>query len=316
MLTRAVGGALIAAGAFLLTQPIGTGPVQWLVIVVVVAGAALAVLPRMPLTVAVAAVSAALAAGMTFWIGANGARIGWFGDLTWHGPRARNQVALTFDDGPGVASLAISDILDHYGVKGTFFTVGKALDARPDISRALLADGHLLGNHSYVHDYLRWLDPGYPELDRTQAAFMRNLGVCPTFFRPPHGQHTPLMARVVDRHRMEMVTWDVSAGDWATRDGGLVARRVLAKVRPGSIILLHDGLDGRVTADQSVLVTALPQILDGLRARGLQPVRLDQLLQKPPYAGRCPSVAPRGPGGSGDPAGPGGGGAPATPSAG
>jgi peptidoglycan/xylan/chitin deacetylase (PgdA/CDA1 family) len=271
-------------GGFLLTQPIGTGPVQWLVVLVV-------------------AVGVALAAAMTFWIGANGSRIGWFGALTAHGPRAGNEVALTFDDGPNAgATLAVSDVLDSYGVKGTFFTVGKALDARPDISRALLADGHLLGNHSYVHDYLRWLDPGYPELDRTQRAFARDLGVCPTFFRPPHGQHTPLMAWVVHRHNMAMVTWDVSAGDWATRDASLVARRVLAKVRPGSIILLHDGLDGKVGADRSVIVNALPQILDGLRAKGLQAVRLDQLLGKAPYAGRCPG----GPGGA----------APATPSAG
>ena len=77
-------------------------------------------------------------------------------------------------------------------MKGTFFTVGKALDARPDITRALYDDGHLLGNHSYHHDYWRWLDPRYPELDRTQDAFERALGVCPGFFRPPHGQRTPV----------------------------------------------------------------------------------------------------------------------------
>jgi peptidoglycan/xylan/chitin deacetylase (PgdA/CDA1 family) len=234
--------------------------------------------------------------GLAFWIGANSVRVGWFSPLTWHGSRSRPEVALTFDDGPSaVSTLAVRDILDRYGVKGTFFTVGKALDARPDISRALLDDGQLLGNHSYSHDYLRWLDPGYPELDRTQQAFARDLGVCPTFFRPPHGQRTPLMGRVVHRDRMAMVGWDVSAGDWATTDGALVARRVLAKVHPGSIILLHDGLDGNVSADRSVLLTALPQILDGLRARGLQPVRLDQLLGKPAYAGKCGGGAPAAP---------------------
>ena len=65
---------------------------------------------------------------------------------------------------------------------------------------------------------------------------------------------------------MRMVTWDVSAGDWATRNAGLVARRVLDHVRAGSIVLLHDGLDGRVDADRSVIVEALPLILEGLRA--------------------------------------------------
>ena len=75
--------------------------------------------------------------------------------------------------------------------------------------------------------------------------------------------------------------------DWSSHDGQDVARQVLAQARPGSIILLHDGLDGRLHADRSVLTTALPIILDGLRAKGLQPVRLDQLLGKPAYAGHC-----------------------------
>jgi peptidoglycan/xylan/chitin deacetylase (PgdA/CDA1 family) len=165
--------------------------------------------------------------------------------------------------------------------------VGKALDRRPDIARALRADGHLLGNHSYHHDEWRWLDPRYPELERTQSAFRHNLGVCPTFYRAPHGQHTPFLAHVVGDHGMTMVGWEVSSGDWNTRDAGLVARRTLDKVKPGSIIVLHDGLDGSVTADRSVLVRAVPMILDGLERRGLKPVRLDALLHERGYGDHC-----------------------------
>lgn len=84
-----------------------------------------------------------------------------------------------------------------------------------------------------------------------------------------------------------MVTWDVSAGDWATDDAALVARRVLAKVRPGSVILLHDGIDGKIGADRTVILKALPLILDGLRQRGLQPVTLDRLLDRPGYVEDC-----------------------------
>ncbi|HET7037709.1 MAG TPA: polysaccharide deacetylase family protein [Thermomicrobiaceae bacterium] len=220
----------------------------------------------------------------TGWVGASTARANWFGATVDHGPRAGNEVAITFDDGPNaVYSLKIRDILDRYGVKATFFTVGKALDQRPDISRALLADGMLLGDHSYHHDSTSWLDPLYPEIPETQASFQRQLGVCPAFFRPPHGTHTPFMAHVAAERGMTMITWDVSAGDWATTDGQLVAQRVLAQVRPGSIILLHDSIDGNVNADRSVMLTALPLILDGLKATGLQPVRLDQLLGKPGY---------------------------------
>jgi len=239
---------------------------------------------RMAATAALAAVLVLLPSGTAAYIGATTPRVTWFGALTSHGPRNSDQVALTFDDGPNPPfSEQVAAILDQHGVKGTFFTVGKALDARPDVSRALMADGQLLGNHSYTHDAVHWLDPRYPELQKTQDSFERNLGVCPAFYRPPHGSHTPFMAHVVADHGMTMITWDDSAGDWATTDSDLVARRILAGVKPGSIILLHDGSDGNIGADRSVVLRALPIILDGLEQRGLKPVTLDKLLGKPGY---------------------------------
>ena len=237
---------------------------------------------------AAATMAAVVTVGATFWVGANSPTVTWFGSQVAHGPRDGRQVAITFDDGPDDPyTLEIARILDARGAKGTFFMVGKALDRRPDIARALREDGHLLGNHSYHHDEWRWLDPRYPELDRTQSAFRHNLGVCPTFYRAPHGQHTPFLAHVVGDHGMTMVGWDVSSGDWNTRDAGLVARRTLDDVKPGSIIVLHDGLDGSVTADRSVLVRAVPKILDGLERRGLKPVRLDALLHQRGYGDHC-----------------------------
>jgi len=237
---------------------------------------------------AVATVAAVVTVGATFWVGANSPTVTWFGSQVAHGSRDGREVAITFDDGPDDPyTLEIARILDSRGAKGTFFMVGKALDRRPDIARALRADGHLLGNHSYHHDEWRWLDPRYPELDRTQSAFRHNLGVCPTFYRAPHGQHTPFLAHVVGDHGMTMIGWDVSSGDWNTRDAGLVARRTLDNVKPGSIIVLHDGLDGSVTADRSVLVRAVPMILDGLERRGLKPVRLDALLHQRGYGDHC-----------------------------
>ena len=223
------------------------------------------------------------------WIGANSPRVSWFGALVANGARDDPRVALTFDDGPNARTTpAVQAILDERGVKGTFFQVGRAVVDRPDIVRSLIEAGHLVANHSYTHDSLRWLDPRYPELVRTQQAFAREAGMCPAFFRPPHGQHTPAMAFVVHRQSMVMVGWDVSASDWTTEDAGLVARRVLDRVRPGSIVDLHDGLDGRVDADRSVVARALPLILDGLAAKGLRPVRLDELLGRPGYLESCP----------------------------
>ncbi len=227
-----------------------------------------------------------LTVGLLVWVGANDPSVDWFGPVVRHGDRTVDQVALTFDDGPAESSLAVAEVLDTAGVAGTFFVVGKAVDARPELARALVARGHLLANHSYHHDYWRWLDPRYPELDRTQASIARATGVCPSFFRPPHGQRTPFMNGVVAGRDMETILWDVSAADWTSIDGADIARRVLAQVRPGSVILLHDAIDGRPDADRSAVLDALPRILTGLRERGIEPVRLDRLL------GRAGTLAP------------------------
>jgi chitooligosaccharide deacetylase len=95
------------------------------------------------------------------------------------------------------------------------------------------------------------------------------------------------MARAVANAHLRLVQWDVSAHDWDTTDADLVATRVLTSVRPGSIILLHDGLDGDLVTDRSVVVRALPKIITGLRDLGLQPVRLDQLLHDHAYLTTC-----------------------------
>lgn len=233
-------------------------------------------------------VALVLVAGTGAWIGANSPELTWFGSLVSHGDRHVRSVALTFDDGPNVSTtLRVRDILDARGVKGTFFSVGKAVDARPDISRALVADGHLVADHSYDHDYWHWLDPWYRELGHAQATIESRVHVCPALYRPPHGQHTPMLALAVHKRGMTMVGWDVSAGDFATTNAQLVARRVLSRVRPGSIIDLHDGLDGRVDVNRSVLTRALPLILDGLRARRLHVIRLDALIKRAGYLPAC-----------------------------
>ena len=212
-----------------------------------------------------------------------------FGPLTTHGPRDQRLVALTFDDGPNrETTLAAAALLDTFGVKGTFFTVGRALDQAPDITRALIADGHLVGSHAETHNTLGWLSPSYREVAAANRTLARDLGACPRFFRPPHGYHTPFMTRAVTNAGMRLVQWDVSAHDWDTTDADLVARRVLAAVQPGSIVLLHDGLDGDLISDRTVLLRALPKILEGLRALDLHPVRLDQLLDQDGYRPHCP----------------------------
>ncbi len=222
--------------------------------------------------------------GLTGYFGASTVGATWFGGGVVHGPRTSGEVAITFDDGPDVSETpAIVKILDSAGVKASFFVVGKTLDSSPQVVRDLVADGQMVGNHSYHHDEWRWLDPSYPELERTQQAFARELGTCPVWFRPPFGQRTPLMARVVKDHSMRMAMWDVSVSEKGSDDPNEIAQKVLASVKGGSIIDLHAGLDGSTAAHRAAVVAALPMILDGLHNAGLKPVRLDQLFGGPAY---------------------------------
>ncbi len=212
----------------------------------------------------------------------------WTGGVT-NGPRDRNAVALTFDDGlNGKATLEIARVLDEYRVSGTFFVIGRTLTSQIDVANTLVDHGHLLANHSYGHETALLTDTKYRDLARAQRAFSRITQQCPRFFRPPHGVHTPGMSMAVRRAGMELVNWDVEVKDWRETDADRLAANVLQRARGGSIVLLHDGRDGQEGADRDVLIRALPKIIEGLRARGLAVVRLDELLGKSGYLDRCP----------------------------
>ena len=222
------------------------------------------------------------------WSGANNPAAAWFGGITAHGSRSSDMVAITFDDGPNDSStLAVADLLASRGARATFFMVGAAAEARPQLVRELVARGQLVGNHSFRHQRNDWLDPSYPELARAQQSFARVLHRCPTFFRPPYGRHTPSMSERAEKAGMSLVTWDVAASDWTTSDPSLIARRVLARLKPGSIVLLHDGSNGRPTVQRPFITDAVRRILDGLDGRHLRAVGLDELLGKPAWLSTC-----------------------------
>ena len=222
--------------------------------------------------------------GMTAYFGASTVSAQWFGGGVTHGPRNSGKVAITIDDSPDAHStIQIMDILDAAHVHATFFVVGQAVEQEPNVVRSLYDHGHLVANHSFHHDEWRWLDPRYPELERAQLAFQKEIGACPAWFRPPNGERTPFMARVVHRHNMRIAMWDVSATDRHHQTADDIVARVLDNAKSGSIIDLRDGVDGASSSERAALVQALPRILDGLRAEHLEPVRLDQLVGGPAY---------------------------------
>jgi peptidoglycan/xylan/chitin deacetylase (PgdA/CDA1 family) len=212
-----------------------------------------------------------------------------YGTIVTHGSRDEKLVALTFDDGPNDPwTLRIADVLDQYGVKATFFVVGKNADAHPQVVRALVERGHLVGNHSYHHRKRDAIfELRYGELTKAETSIAKAAGVCPALFRPPSGFHTPWQLHAVSSHHMRTIGWDVQPSDWKSPPADEIVKRVVDSVRPGSIVLLHDGDDTNQNVDRSATLDALPGIIESLQAEGYRFVRVDELLSVPPYLSTC-----------------------------
>jgi peptidoglycan-N-acetylglucosamine deacetylase len=177
-------------------------------------------------------------------------------------------VALTFDDGPWPHTTAqILTILTQRQAPATFFVVGRQVQRYPELVRRELAAGMAIGHHSWSHP--QPFDRLPVARIRAEIAHGRHtlvpLGVHPVGFRPPGGAASGTVLASVQRLGERTVLWSVDPADWqpgVTADQ--LVWRVLAAVRPGAIVLLHDGGGNR-----SATVAALPAIIDGLRRLGL-----------------------------------------------
>ncbi|MGI8427566.1 MAG: polysaccharide deacetylase family protein [Actinomycetota bacterium] len=177
------------------------------------------------------------------------------------------QVALTFDDGPSpLYTPAILDILRNAGVKATFFPLGRTASRNPDLVRRLVAEGMHIGNHSWDHPVLTNKPAKFviDQLKRSEDT-LSALGASVSVFRPPFGSFQPSTLKTAESLHLKTVIWSVDSLDWKKTGTEQIVDRVLSLVRPGSIILLHDGGGNR-----SQTVAALPQIISTLKARGYQ----------------------------------------------
>lgn len=183
-------------------------------------------------------------------------------------------VALTFDDGPSPYTPQILSLLRAYGDRATFFLVGFRVQAYPKWARAEAGDGDAIGNHTYRHVDLEWLTPGDVtwQLRATEQIIHDVTGIEPQWFRPPYGAVDPRVAGLAAGLGLRTVTWSVDPRDWSRPGAAAIVSRVLSAVRPGSVILLHDG-----GGDRSQTVTAVSILLPALRARGFRFVTLDKL---------------------------------------
>jgi peptidoglycan/xylan/chitin deacetylase (PgdA/CDA1 family) len=198
------------------------------------------------------------------------------------GPRDRRRVALTFDDGPDPeVTPAVLDSLARHEASATFFSIGRSLEQHPQLARRLVAEGHELGNHSWRHS--RWQNflgaAGHTrEIERGEQAIAAVTGSqARPLYRPPIGLKSPQLARAASRSGLTLVAWSLHSHDTRITDPEQIASSVLKKIRPGDIVLMHDGHD-RPGQHRPASARALPTILRGLREEGLQCVTVSKLL--------------------------------------
>ena len=177
-------------------------------------------------------------------------------------------ISLTFDDGPGEATPLILDTLKRAGIRATFFLCGQNVERYPELARRIAEEGHEIGNHTYSHPNLLWKTPGRIawEVTRAQNVIEYATGSRPKLFRPPYGVRWFGLFPILASNGLTTVMWSVSSVDWKF-PAERIASRVLERTKPGSIILLHDGVPQKEGGDRRATAEALPEIVRQLGDR-------------------------------------------------
>lgn len=211
----------------------------------------------------------------------------------------RREVALTFDDGPGPYTPLVLRALRRLHVPATFFEVGQMIRAFPRIAREVGHSGLPIGDHTFDHPALTALSPARQLAEIAgQAAAMRTVGDRPPqLFRPPYGLFDATTEAILRRLSLVNVVWTLDSKDYTRPGVAWIVRNVIGGIRPGAIVLMHDG-----GGDRSETVAALPALVHDLRMRGYRLVTVPRLLldDPPPRHQRFPATPPGAPGG--DPA--------------
>ncbi|HWA88321.1 MAG TPA: polysaccharide deacetylase family protein [Opitutus sp.] len=260
---------------------------------------------------------AAKAAGVACWL-APFALHGWAGAVMFFGPdvfllaqifvpsaaalcavhtrfRARGvEVWLTIDDGPDPADTPrILDALDRHGARATFFLIGERAARHPELVREIARRGHEAGCHTQTHPVASFWAAGprrtAREIDAARAA-IRAGGAEPRRFRTPVGIKNFFLARVLAERGLRCIGWSVRSRDGIDSDAARVERRVARRLRPGAIVLMHEG----PAVAAGVRVVAIERVLRLLAERGLRcVVPTEDQLEDLPSEGRIRGASRR-----------------------
>jgi peptidoglycan/xylan/chitin deacetylase (PgdA/CDA1 family) len=190
----------------------------------------------------------------------------------------RKNIAITFDDGPTEMTLLVLEVLKKYDAKATFFCIGKNIEKHPEILKRIAEEGHIIGNHSYSHsnffDFYR-KERLTEELQKTDALIQTITGKKPEFFRPPYGVTNPSIRRALEVTKHKVIGWNIRSLDAVIKNEKTIFNRIIKRVSPGGIVLLHD------TSMHTVKV--LEQLLQFLKKNKYKVVSSEELLNIKAY---------------------------------
>jgi len=188
------------------------------------------------------------------------------------------KIAITFDDGPVENTKEILRVLKKYEVKASFFCIGKNIEKNPDIFKAVLEEGHFIGNHSYSHT----MTMGFlstkkiiKEITTCDEICEKTVGISPKTYRPPFGVINPKIQRALMQTEHTVIGWNVRSYDAVLSSQDYILKRIIKKIKPGDVVLLHD--------NNLKTVYILEQLLIFLKDNNYTPVRVDNLFQIDAY---------------------------------
>lgn len=182
-------------------------------------------------------------------------------------------MALTFDDGPNEMTLELLKVLKQYNTKATFFCIGKNIEKHPDILRQIVAEGHIVGNHSYSHspffDFYK-KNRLIEEIQKTDDLIENISGKKTILFRPPYGVTNPSIKKAIDVTKHKVIGWNIRSLDGILKNEKIIFDRIKKRIVPGGIVLLHD------TAHS---VNILVRLMQYLEHNNYKVVSIDNLLK-------------------------------------
>jgi peptidoglycan-N-acetylglucosamine deacetylase len=186
-------------------------------------------------------------------------------------------VAITFDDGPNPEyTPQILDIFREHNAKATFYVIGEHVTKYPEIAQAAYREGHELGNHTFTHPALTKLNPEErkKELEATERCIQEVTGEKAVTFRPPYLDFNEEVAELVERMGYPTIgAVNMGAQDWDQPGVDHILRETRSQVRPGSILIFHDGYGNR-----SQTVSAVRTLVPELVEQGYRLVTVRELL--------------------------------------